>query len=246
VTKLQKEREMSTGTKTVVGHSASDKAVLFGGLPLAGAALGFFLPRIADWASGLRWVPFQGPLELIAGWDAWWVVVITTVVGVVAGVLLGAVALDDTLKVTVTDGDVEFLKNEKTRRVPREQVSVVFLDGKDIVLQDRTSRELARERHDQLKSQVKEIPAAFRAHGYPWSDGGDPHADRFRRWVEDDPDLPGAVNAVLRARSKAFAAGDKGRADLRELREEISKLGYVVRDRDENQYWRAIQRPAGL
>jgi hypothetical protein len=61
--------------------------------------------------------------------------------------------------------------------------------------------------------------------------------------VQDDPDLPGAVNAVLRARSKAFAAGNKGKADLRELREEISKLGHVVRDQNKNQYWRAIQRP---
>ena len=233
---------MTTDTRTVIGHSAADKLVLYGGLPLAGIVLGFFLPRIADWAVDQSWVPMQGLLELISKWDGWWVVAICTALGLIAGVLLAAMALEDTLKVTVTNSDVEFLKNQQTRRVLREQAAVVFLDRRDIVIQDAASRELARERHDELKSEAKKIPAAFRAHGYPWSDQGDPHADRFRRWVEGDPELPPAVNAVLRARSKAFAQGSKGKVDLRELREEIAKLDYVVRDQDSKQYWRPLSR----
>jgi hypothetical protein len=228
-----------TPERTVIGHSTVDKIVLFGGFPLVGLVLGFFLPRIADWAADRRWVPFQGVLELIAGWDGWWVVASCVVLGLVAGVVLAAMALDDTLRVTVTNRSVEFLKNQRTVTVLREQVSVAFLDGKEIVLQDAMSRELAREKHDQLKSEAKQIPAAFRVHGYPWSDGGDPYEARFRRWVEDEPELPPAVNAVLRARSKAFDQGDKGKADLRELRGEISKLGYVVKDKDKKQYWRS-------
>jgi prophage antirepressor-like protein len=229
---------------TVIGHSAADKVLLFGGFPLAGLVLGFFLPRIADWAAGREWVPFQGPLKLVAAWDSWWVVAICTVVGLLAGVLLASMALDDTLKVTITGQSVEFLKNQRTVRVPREKVAVAFLDGKEIVLQDSTSRELAREKHDQLKSEAKQIPLAFRAHGYPWSENGDPHAGRFRRWVEDEPELPPSVNALLRARSKAFEDGDKGKADLRELRDEVAKLGYTVKDREKRQYWRAT-RPGG-
>ncbi|ADB29988.1 hypothetical protein Kfla_0883 [Kribbella flavida DSM 17836] len=228
---------MRTDTATVIGHSAADKVVLFGGLPLAGLALGYFLPRIADWAAEQRWVPMQGPLELISGWDAWWVVVVTTVAGLVAGLLLGAAALEDTLRVTVTNAGIEFFKKQHTTSVPRDQVASVFLDGKEIVVLGRDSGELARERHDELKSGAPKIGAAFRAHGYPWSDAGDPYADRFRRWVEDDPDLPPAVNAVLRARQKAFA-GSSSADDLRELRAEVAKLGYVVRDKDKKQYWR--------
>jgi hypothetical protein len=161
------------------------------------------------------------------------------VVGLVAGVLLAGMALDDTLKVTITGQSVEFLKNQKTVAVPRVKVAVAFLDGKEIVLQDATSRELAREKHDQLKSEAKRIPAAFRAHGYPWSDSGDPHESEFRRWVEGDPDLSPAANALLRARSKAFDQGDKGKADLRELRTDLANLGYSVKDKDKKQYWRA-------
>jgi hypothetical protein len=224
--------------RTVIGHSTGDKVVLFGGLPLVGLVLGFFLPRIADWATRRAWVPFQGPLKLIAAWDGWWVVAICVAIGVIAGVLLAGMALDDTLKVTITNQSVEFLKNQKTVTVPREKVAVAFLDGKEIVLQDPSSRELAREKHDQLKSEAKQIPVAFRTHGYPWSDAGDPHESEFRRWVEDEPDLPPAVNAVLKVRSKAFDQGDKGKADLRELRAEITNLGYTVKDRDKKQYWR--------
>ena len=95
---------MSTdsGTQTVIGHSTADKALLYGGLPLLGLVLGFFLPRIADWASAQRWVPLQGPLELIARWDSWWVVPIFVAVGGIAGFLLGAIAMEDTLKTTIT------------------------------------------------------------------------------------------------------------------------------------------------
>jgi hypothetical protein len=231
----------TTGTaeRTVIGHSAGDKMVLFGGLPLVGLVLGFFLPRIADWAADRQWVPFQGPLRLIAQWNGWWVVAICVVLGLIGGVVLAAMALDDTLKVTITNQSVDFLKNQKTVTVRRDKVSVAFLDGKEIVLQDATSRELAREKHDQLKSEAPKIAAAFRRHGYPWSEAGDPHAAEFRRWVEDDPELPPAVNAVLKVRSKAFGDGDKGKADLRELRGELTNLGYTVKDKDKNQYWRA-------
>ena len=41
-------------------------------------------------------------------------VAICIVLGLLAGVLLAGMALDDTLKVTVTDQSVEFLKNQKT------------------------------------------------------------------------------------------------------------------------------------
>lgn len=231
----------SSGTTTVIGHSAADKLVLYGGLPLAGLVLGFFLPRIADWAVRQSWVPMQQPLEILAGWDGWWVAAICIVLGGVAGVLLAAMALEDTLKTSVSNSEVEFLKNQRTTRVPRAKVALAFLDGKEIVLQDHRSAELAREKHDELGGSAKaKIPAAFRAHGYPWSDAGDPHEHEFRRWVEDDPDLSPAANAVLKTRSKAFDQGDKGKADLREFRLELAKLGYVARDRDKKQYWRSV------
>ncbi|GAA1704917.1 hypothetical protein GCM10009745_60550 [Kribbella yunnanensis] len=230
--------QVTTG-KTVIGHSLADKLILYGGLPLVGVVLGFFLPRIADWAVGLRWVPWRRLLEVLATWDALWVGVGGMVAGLLGGLLLGAMALADTLKVTITNESVEFLKNDKTVTVPRNKVTTAFLDGKEIVLLDSTTRELAREKHDQLKGEAHKIPQAFRTHGYPWTDSGDPYEDRFRRWVEDEPELPPGANAVLKARAKGFDDGDKGKADLRELRDEVAKLGYTVKDKDKKQYWRS-------
>jgi hypothetical protein len=42
-------------------------------------------PSRSTWAAGQKWVPFQGPLELISKWDSWWIVVICTAVGLLAG-----------------------------------------------------------------------------------------------------------------------------------------------------------------
>ncbi|MFC0624538.1 YqeB family protein [Kribbella deserti] len=232
---------MNSQRQTVIGHSTVDKLVLYGGLPVVGLVLGYFLPRIADWAMTQKWLP-KGPLRFIAEWDAWWVVGILMLAGLIGGLLLAAVALEDSLKVTVTDTEVELLKNTKTQTVRRSDLALAFLDGKELVLQDATSRELAREKHDQLASGRAKFGPAFRQHGYAWSEDGDPHANAFSRWIEDHPDVPPAVNAVLKARAKAIAAGDKGKADVREFRQEVGKLGYVVRDEHGKQYIRAIKQ----
>jgi hypothetical protein len=65
-----------------------------------------------------------GTAELISTWESWWAVVLCTAGGLLAGVLLAGLALEDTLKVTITNNDIEFRKNQKTTRVPRNQVAV--------------------------------------------------------------------------------------------------------------------------
>jgi len=80
--------------------------------------------------------------------------------------------------------------------------------------------------------------AAFRKHGYPWSDDGDPHRDQYRRWVPDMPDLPASANALLKARELALQKKDK--TDAEDLRKELARLGYVVREEGTRQYWRKI------
>ena len=224
--------------RTLLGHSSADKAFLFIAFPLIGLVLGFFLPRIADWASKLGWVPFQRPLELIASWDSWWSVVVCVVVGGIAGVVIGLLALHETLKLTITDEQVEAALKDRTWTVPRPDVDAAFLDGKQVVLQDAGSRELLREKYDAVsKGDLRKVAEAFETHGYPWRDA-DPHAEEFHRWVPDQPDLPAALNAVLRAREKSLEKDEA--EDARDLREEAAKLGYVIRDEETRQYWRAV------
>ena len=110
----------------------------------------------------------------------------------------------------------------------------MFLDGKQLVLLGHETDELAREGGD--LPDAERLEAAFRAHGYPWVPGGDPHKDEYRRWVEDLPDLPAGADAVLKARARALDRGDK--EDAAQLRQELGKLGIVVRDEGKRQFWR--------
>ena len=82
--------------------------------------------------------------------------------------------------------------------------------------------------------------AAFRRHGYPWH-AHDPYADLFRRWVPDSGHLPPPVDAVLAARGTALRK--KARTEARELRDAVEKLGFVVRDEGDRQFWRPLVRP---
>lgn len=223
---------MSTG-ETVLAMPRWMKGILYVGLPAIGLVVGYFIPRLADWASGLDWIPFQGPVELVAGFDGWWVALITTVIGLVGGLILAGMAMDESLEATVTDDEVRFKLNGKTRTFARPDVRGVFLDDKQLVLLGPATEELAREKHESTPAQ---IAAAFESHGYPWLPDGDPHAGDFRRWVEDTPDLPGAVNALLKARARALEKDEE--TDIAELRTEVMKLGYVIRDDDARQYWR--------
>jgi hypothetical protein len=220
-----------------LGLSRGDRAVVVLGFPGLGAVVGYALPVVARWLLTLPWVPFGGPLRLVAALDDGW----GRVAGVGAGVLLGAalafIAVQETLKVSVGDDRLTLTLGERTRTVVRGEVDAVFVEGKQLVVLDRESRQVVRERLENAGSPV--VERAFRAHGYPWV-ARDPYDELFRRWVPDLPDLPAAVNAVLAAR--AVALSNKSATDATELRDEVQKLGFTVRDDGAVQHWRPLVR----
>lgn len=223
-------------TATVLGLSRTTRLVLLAGGPLLGLALGYFLPTIATWLSGLPWIPMRGPLRLVAALDAWWAHAALMLAGVILGLLLAHAAITESLRVTVTDRRLRLDREGKSRTVERAEVSAVFVDGPHLVVLDQASRQLVRERHD---STAAKIARAVRAHGYPWRDR-DPYEQLYRRWIRDSPDLPGPVNAVLAARETALR--NKVRQDIDELRDEVQNLGFVIRDEGHRQYWRPLVR----
>jgi hypothetical protein len=222
--------------RTVLGLPLVDRLVLGAGAPALGLVLGFFLPRLARWAATLPWVPLQGPLKLIASFDQRWVDIVCIGAGLVLGLGFAAAGFADSTKLTLTDTDVELRRNDTTRNVARAAVDAVFVDGKDLVVLDRESRQLLRERYE---GKAADVERAFQAHRYPWLPA-DPYVGLYRRWVPDMPDLPPAANAVLKAREVALTK--KIPVDVAELRDEVQKLGYVVRDEGSRQYWRPLIR----
>jgi hypothetical protein len=230
----------SGGGATVVAPAPGERALVWVGFPLVGAAAGWLLKALAEWATSLPWVPFQGPLELVATVPDPEATIGSLALGIVGGLAVAMLAEQDYVRVTVGDDQVTITRGGSSQPVPRASIGAVFLDGKQLVLLGHATEELAREGGD--LPDAERLQAAFAARGYPWVPGGDPHKGEYRRWVEDLPDLPAGADAILRARARALDRGDKD--DAAQLRQELGKLGIVVRDEGKRQSWRRARRQA--
>jgi hypothetical protein len=220
--------------ETVVAEPASFFVILWLGFPLLGAGAAWLLLLISEGVVSLPWVPFQGVFELVASLPDPQATIGSLAVGAVAGLVFAFLGYLEALTVRVSDEWVVTSRQKATSSVvDAASVTDVFVDGKKLVLLGAGGRELVRSASD-LKAE--RLAAAFRAHGYPWRDDGDPYADEFRRWVQGVPGLPAGADALLKARQEALKKGDEH--DIAELRQELARLGVVVREEKKRQYWR--------
>ncbi|MCC9024079.1 YqeB family protein [Bacillus nakamurai] len=222
--------------QTVLELSPVEKAVGWLVPPLLGAAIGWFLPVIARWAVTLEWVPFQGPLGIIASFHGWKAAIVTAIIGIIGGAWLTQAIFKECLVAIVSDSDVSLKIHNEESVFSRDTISGVFMDQKQLVLLGTEGQELFREK---LEPAGVKAEKAFRRHGYVWLGLEDPFKEEYKRWVPDTPDLEPGVNALLKAREKALKKDDK--ADVKELKEEISKLGITVCDQGIRQYWRTYK-----
>nr|WP_242978066.1 hypothetical protein [Clostridium botulinum] len=87
---------------TLLNFSKTDKVILWLGFPLIGLVLGWFLPSIAKWGISLPWIPFQGPLKLIASYNEAWVDIVTMILGLIAGITLTLFSFHESLETLYT------------------------------------------------------------------------------------------------------------------------------------------------
>ncbi|MGN9913217.1 YqeB family protein [Phytohabitans sp. LJ34] len=228
--------------ETVVSEPAWAVGLMWVGLPLAGAGAGWLLQALAGWLAELPWVPFDGIVEWIASVadNEPLATIVSLAAGAVVGLVLAVIGAMETLVVRITDSEVTLRRGDTKQKINRARVRTVFIDRKQLVLLGVEADELAREGFDLGADRLRD---GFIAHGYPWSAAGDPYRDEFRRWVPDDPELPGSAGALLKARSKALEDGNK--TDIAELRAELAKLGVVVREEAKRQYWRRTHPTSG-
>jgi hypothetical protein len=192
-------------------------------LPVVGAGLLWGILWVIDR------VPFGGPFELIRRLPEPWDRVVGLGIGLIVGLIFAALVDAESLTVRITALEVVLTRPGHHRAVPKGEIALAFPDRDQLVLLGRTGRELAREPSHLSKQRLS---AAFGSRGVAWAEK-DPYLDAYRRWVPGLPDLP---DAVFTARQKALTAGDED--DARELREELGRLGFVVRDEKKRQYWR--------
>jgi hypothetical protein len=214
---------------TVLGRSAWSTVGVYLVLALVGAVAGWLAGLLADWWVTLPRVPLRGPAELAASVPAPW----PPAAGAVIGLALGGIAHHEQLVIRLSDDRVVLTSKGRAREVPGDAVAAAFRDGRHLVLLGHDGGELARQECDLSAGRVA---GAFTAHGYVWADA-DPHRDEFRRWVPGTPGLPEGANALLTARQKALEKNGSA-DDVQELREELARLGVVVKDEKRRQYWR--------
>jgi hypothetical protein len=198
-----------------------------------GAGVGWLVTLLADWLVTLSWAPLQGPAKLVTSVPEPWLTIGGVAVGALVGLVVGLVAVHESLSVRVSAGRVVLKVRDSSQEFGRGEVDLAVRDGKQLVLLGADGMEIAREDCGLRWARVAE---AFGAHGYRWADE-DPHREEFRRWVPGMPGLPEGADALLRARAEAREK-DGGAEDARELRRELWRLGVVVRDEEKRQYWR--------
>ncbi|MGI8329205.1 YqeB family protein [Actinomadura scrupuli] len=208
------------------------------GFPPLGAGAGWLLKAVAGWVAALRWAPFRGPFKLVDSIPEPQVTIAALILGGLAGLALAHQVAKENLTVTVSAEQVALARGGSVRAITRASVSAVFLDGKLLVLLGQATEELAREPVDLSADRLRD---AFLAHGFPWRKDGDPYEDDYRQWVEETAGLPPGAAALLKARARALARGDKD--DAADLRAELARLGIVLRDQRKHQYWRRAGRP---
>jgi hypothetical protein len=220
-------------TETIVADPRWVRTLVWILFPPLGAACGWLFDLLVGWVASWPGGPFHGAFELVDKAPEPYATIGMVIVGAVAGLWLAFEAEKDWLTVTVSADQVTLARRGSAQEIARTSVSAVFRDGKRLVLLGPDTEELAREQCDLNADQLRD---AFVAHGFPWRDG-DPYAGDYRRWFEDTSDLSANANALLKARARALAKGE--RDDAAELREELAKIGIVVRDEHKRQSWRA-------
>lgn len=208
--------------------------VLWAGFPLVGAGLAWLVRLLSGWAATVPDIPLHGWIAAFAS--------IKEPYGTLGSLLVGGFAAwygvrwltRLTVAVSVSERRLLWRSGGRTRRLERGTISAIFPDGDDLVVLGQDTRELARAL---CYLDDDALQRTLVGYDYPWYNS-DPHAEEFRRWVEDMPGLPEGANALMRARAKALDDGKD--ADAADLRTDLGKLGVVVRETDSRQFLRLI------
>ena len=200
----------------------------------AGVGAGFVVAPVVRWLL-VTVDGAPGPLKLLANLPTGWAVLVTGVLGLVAGVCLAGAAQQESPEVTVDGDHVQITATDRARWLDRADIHGVLRDGRDLVLLDARGAELDREKVSDLSA--ARLRAAFVDHGYPWR-ADSRYGAGFDTWADGRPDVPAAAHALLRERGRALER--KETVAAADLRVQLRAHGVAVRDRDGKQQIRVV------
>ena len=218
---------------TVLGFSKFEKALIILVPIVIAGLIGWFSPVIAEWVLTLPIVPMEKLISLIASFNSLWVSIVATVIGIIVGVLLTAIIFDESLEVTVSDQNLQLKLGDKVETIEKKDISTIYIENKQLIILGQNSDELYQE---VIETKLDSVREAFYQYQYPWVDK-DPYENQYQRWVLGHPDFPEKINALLYARESALR--DDKKKDAKYLREDLAKLGIVIKDERNGQYVRS-------
>ncbi|MBU5468449.1 hypothetical protein KQI49_16620 [Virgibacillus sp. MSJ-26] len=221
--------------ETVLGLSKSEKTLIIVVPMVLGGLIGWFIPVIADWLLKLPVVPWEGLIEFIASLNSFWVSITATIIGIVVGILLTLTIFEESLEITITYDNLQLKLGDKVDTIDKKDISAIYIEYKQLIILGKSSNELYRET---FETKIDTVRETFRAYKYPWKEK-DPFKKEYQRWVLGHPDFPEKLNALLYAREHALKEDIK--EDAKHLREDLAKLGVVIRDEKNSQYVRLVK-----
>lgn len=154
------------GVVRVGGFDRAGRAFVAGMFGGGGLVVGLALPWVAGVVRDLPWVPFQGPLRLLASFDGTWLVWGRPLIGLVLGLGFAVWVVADSPVLHVGTGSVRIERRGEVQRViPREKVDGVHREGAKVVIESAEGRTLFR---DDVEGDRRAIREAFVGAGYPW------------------------------------------------------------------------------
>jgi hypothetical protein len=222
-------------TETVLGLSKVEKTLIILVPMVLGGLIGWFIPVIADWLLNLPVLPWEKLIEFIASLNSLWVSIIATIIGIIVGILLTLTIFEESLEVTITYENLQLKLGDKVDTLDKKDISTIYIENKQLIILGKNSNELYRE---VFETKIDTVQETFRTYQYPWKEK-DPFEKEYQRWVLGHPDFPEKVNALLYAREHALKEDEK--EDAKYLREDLAKLGVVIRDERNGQYVRLVK-----
>ncbi|KAB8128080.1 50S ribosomal protein L29, partial [Gracilibacillus oryzae] len=95
--------------ETVLDLTFAEKVLIIIIPPIVGALLGWLIhiPAILEWIAKLPFIPFQEVLEWAATLDSHWVSVVSTCLGIIAGIIFTLFVFHEIVKITIRDDEVK-------------------------------------------------------------------------------------------------------------------------------------------
>lgn len=150
---------------TTLGYTREDRIWIFVLFSLGGAILLGVTPWVAQWLADLPFVPFGGALSWMGGLDDPWMHVARPAVGLLLGLVLAVVVVEDEYRLEIGPDAVVITHGSDRRTLARSEITGIHRDGGKVHIDGREGRVLFAKKVEASKDDVRE---AFTAHGYPY------------------------------------------------------------------------------